>query len=447
MTERNRAPRPRVSIFAKLLAIMLAMATSLLLMVSGVFVLVVYPNSISMTEQVFDEYARSLAASSPNLETATDLNRRLGLQTRYEGPDGTWETAVSLPTIDQVRKSEADSSIGRHYYVESAPNGGTYLFVWNFGRGMRAVHMKLLWLLLFLMMAVVLTAYSFQKRLLRPVRSLDDGVKRLSAGHLDVVLPVLTRDEFGALTDAFNQMVRRVRQMIQSRDQLLLDVSHELRSPLTRMKVALALLPDDENRVGMGTDLNEMEAMITELLELERLRDGRGIRCERQDLVPILRDVAKSYEQGPPGISFVGIPPQILLDIDGEKIRTVLRNVFENAAKYSHPNSHPVEVSAEQNGERVVVRISDDGPGIPDADISNLFEPFFRVDRSRSKKTGGYGLGLSICKRIMEAHGGNIIAQNNAGGGASFILTLPTAAAGQNSANCAEADGAFGLVR
>lgn len=308
---------------------------------------------------------------------------------------------------------------------------------------MHAVHVKLLWLLLFLMMAVVLTAYSFQKRLLRPVQSLDDGVKRLSAGHLDFVLPVLTHDEFGALTGAFNQMVRRVKQMIRARDQLLLDVSHELRSPLTRMKVALALLPEDENRAGMAADLNEMEAMITELLELERLRDGRGIRCERQDLVPILRELAKSYEQTSPGICFAGIPPEILLDIDGEKIRTVLRNVFENAAKYSLPNSRPVEIFAEQNGERVVVRISDDGPGIPDADISNLFEPFFRVDRSRSKKTGGYGLGLSICKRIMEAHVGSIIAQNNAGGGASFILTLPTTAAGQNSTKRTQADGAF----
>lgn len=443
MTERHQAPRLRRSIFAKLLAIMLAMATSLLLMVTGFFILVVYPSSISMTEQVFDEYARSLAASSPNFEAAKDLNKRLGLQTRYEGPDGTWGTAVDLPTIDQVRKGEADSSLGRECHVESAPNGGAYLFVWNFGQRMHGVHVKLLWLLLFLMMAVVLTAYSFQKRLLRPVRSLDDGVKRLSAGHLDFVLPVLTHDELGALTDAFNQMVRRVKQMIQARDQLLLDVSHELRSPLTRMRVALALLPDDENRAGMGGDLNEMEAMITELLELERLRDGRGIRCERQDLVPILRDVAKSYGERPPGVRFAGVPPGILLDIDGEKIRTVLRNVFENAAKYSLPNSRPVEVSAEQSSERVVVRISDDGPGIPDADISNLFEPFFRVDRSRSKKTGGYGLGLSICKRIMEAHGGNIVVQNNAGGGASFILTLPTTAAGQTSTKRTEADGAF----
>lgn len=444
MTERQRASRLPLSIFAKLLAIMLAMAVTLIFMVSAFFAFFVYPSTLPMTHRVLEEYAHALAAGSPNFETAEDLSRRLNVQTRYEGQDGTWETADGLPTITQVQKGQADYSLGREYYVASAPNGGTYLFVWNFGERMHGVHVKLLWLLLFLMMAVVFSAYSFQKRLLRPLRSLDDGVKRLSAGHLDISLPVLTRDEFGALTDAFNQMVRRVKQMIQARDQLLLDVSHELRSPLTRMKVALALLPDDENRAGLGADLKEMEAMITELLELERLRDGRGIRCERRDLVPILRDAAKGYEQGPPGISFVGIPPQILLDIDGEKIRTVLRNVFENAVKYALPNSEPVKIFAEQKGEWVVVRISDDGPGIPDADISNLFEPFFRVDRSRSKKTGGYGLGLSICKRIMEAHGGSIVVQNNVRRGASFILTLPTATAGQRSGSCSEADSAPG---
>jgi signal transduction histidine kinase len=434
MTKRQRASRLRGSIFAKLLTIMLAMAVSLLLMVTGFFVFTVYPSTLSITHRVLNEYARALAVSAPNFEAAKDLSRRLDLQTRYQGPDGNWATADGLPTIAQVQNSEANSSLGREYYsVEPAARGGQYLFVWNIGERMHAVHVKLLWLLLFLMMAVVLTAYSFQKRLLRPVQSLNDGVARLSAGHLDVVLPVVTGNELGALTDAFNQMVRRVKQMIQARDQLLLDVSHELRSPLTRMKVALALLPDDDNCVGMGADLNEMETMITELLELERLRDGRGIRCECQDLVSILRDVAKSYRLRPPGISFARVPPELLLDIDTERIRTVLRNVFENAAKYSLPSSRPVEVSAEQSGERVVVRISDDGPGIPDADLSNLFEPFFRVDRSRSKKTGGYGLGLSICKRIMEAHGGNIVVENNADQGASFILTLPVVAAGRVS--------------
>ena len=423
MTE-NECRHLRVSIFAKLLAIMLTMATILMLMVGGFFVLVVYPGTVYMTEQVGEEYARAIAKQSPNLKAARDISKRLDVQICYEGPDGTWATADNLPTVAEVRSGKACSSYGHGCYAEPAPNRGTYLFVWNYSARFHSVHTKLLWLLLFLMMGVVFTAYFFQRRLLRPVRSLDDGVARLSAGHLDFELPILTHDEFGSLTDAFNQMVRRVRAMIQARDQLLLDVSHELRSPLTRIKVALALLPDDENRAGITSDLKEMEAMITELLELERLRDGRSIHREHADLASLLREVAKSYEQRPPGICFVGMPPEIPVDLDTEKIRTVLRNLFENAIKYSLPDSRPIGVSAEQSEGGVTVRVSDDGHGIPDADISNLFEPFFRVDRSRSKKTGGYGLGLSICKRIMEAHGGNIIAQNNPIRGASFILTL-----------------------
>jgi signal transduction histidine kinase len=157
--------------------------------------------------------------------------------------------------------------------------------------------------------------------------------------------------------------------------------------------------------------------------------------------VSILRDVAKSYGQRPPGIRFAAVPPQILLDIDGEKIRTVLRNLLENSAKYSLSDSRAVEVCTVQANDRVTVRISDDGPGIPDVDISNLFEPFFRVDRSRSKKTGGYGLGLSVCKRIMEAHGGSIDVENNPGRGASFSLTLPTSVAGESFASLAKANG------
>lgn len=207
------------------------------------------------------------------------------------------------------------------------------------------------------------------------------------------------------LTNAFNQMVGRVRQMVQARDQLLLDVSHELRSPLTRMKVALEFLPKGEQRAGMAADVDEMERMVSELLELERLRDGHGIRVERQDLLPLLREVTGSFREKRPGLQIFISEREIMLDFDAGKIRRVLRDVLENAFKYSLPHSHPVEVSTSQNEDAIVVRVSDDGPGISESDAENIFEPFFRVDRSRSKNTGGYGLGLSICKRIMEAHG------------------------------------------
>jgi signal transduction histidine kinase len=255
------------------------------------------------------------------------------------------------------------------------------------------------------MLAVLLSAYAVLKILLRPVRWLGEGVERLGSGQLDVVLPVRTRDEFGALTDAFNRMVRRVQDMIQARNQLL-----------------------RENKEELVSDIDEMEMMVAELLELERLRDGRGLNPSFQDLTPILREMAARFNSRRPGVHFISASQEIELKIDADKVRTVFRNLLENAFKYSLPDSRPVEISCIQSDHSVVIRVSDDGPGIPTEDAAGLFEPFFRVDRSRSKKTGGYGLGLSICKRIMEAHGGDIIFQNNPVRGASFILTFPISA-------------------
>ncbi len=404
---------------------MLGMAFTLLALVGGFFVLIVYPHLSFTTERLIDAYTRSFIASSPDLAAAKDAARRLDVEIRYEGPRGTWSTSAQLPTIADVRGHRfRGTPAGFDYETEDAPGGGAYLFAWKFGELNRGVHNKLLWLLLFLMIGVVVAAYAFQRRLLRPIRWLDAGVAGLSSGRLDVAVPVRTHDEFGVLTGAFNQMVERVSQMVRSRDQLLLDVSHELRSPLTRMKVALEFLPEGEQRAGMAGDVDDMERMVSELLELERLRNGRGVRMVRQDLQPLLREVAAEFRDRAPGIHVFITEREVMLDIDAERMRTVLRNLLENAFKYSLPDSRPVELSSSQNADGVVVRVSDDGPGIPEPDLDSIFEPFFRVDRSRSKSTSGYGLGLSICKRIMDAHGGTITVGNNPGRGTTFLLKL-----------------------
>ena len=419
----DRKPRVRMSIFARHLTIMITMAVTLLLIVGNFFVFFVFPGATA--EAALEQSSRGIAATAPDEKTAKALARRVSVQIAYQGPRGAWSTDAGVPAVADVRDGKIRSFLGHEYHLEPAPDGGSYLFVWDFREHVRGLHAKMLWLLSFLVVGVVCAAYIFQRRLLRPVRLLDDGVKRLSTGDLNVTVPVVTRDEFGALTDAFNSMVSRIKQMIQARDQLLLDVSHELRSPLTRLKVALALLPEDENKAGIAGDLNQMEAMIAELLELERLRNGHGMRRERQDIVPLLRELAAAYDDAQPGVYLFAPSSEIQLDIDREKVRTVLKNLLENASKFSLPDSRPIEIHVEREEGAVRVRVQDDGPGIPKEDVDSLFEPFYRVDRSRSRKTGGYGLGLSICKRIMEAHGGSIVAFNNSGRGATFLLTLP----------------------
>jgi signal transduction histidine kinase len=416
----------RRSIFVKLLTIITVMAGSLLALVIGFFTFYIGPHLEDAMVPVEAESARLVAAGAPDLEAARRLGARLDVRIRYEGPHGVWQTAP-MRTIAEVRGRDPHQLMGPDYYVVAAPDGGRYLFAWTFRRRMHAAHQQVLGLLVFLMLAVFLVTHAVLRRLLRPVRELSDGVARLAEGELDVTVANRSRDELGALTDAFNRMVGRVRAMIRARDQLLLDVSHELRSPLTRLKVALEMAPAGKAREGMAADLAEMEVMIGELLELERLREG-GIRPAPTDLVALVDAVASAYRDRPPGVRVVATPPEIVLDLDAEKMRTVVRNLVENGVKYSLPDSRPVEVTATRSGDAVIVRVSDDGPGIPATDQASIFEPFYRVDRSRSRKTGGYGLGLSIAKRVVEAHGGTLTVQDNAGRGTTFVVTLPAGA-------------------
>src|SRR5262249_12856354 len=146
--------------------------------------------------------------------------------------------------VAEARRRGYRSVGGRHYYVMPARNGGSYVFAWKVPERMYTAHLVVPAVMLLLVAYVVFAAHGVLKRLLLPVRLLGDGVARLSDGHLDVVVPRRSNDEFGALTDGFNRMVDRVRDMLRARDQLLLDVSHELRSPLTRLKVAAELVPD-----------------------------------------------------------------------------------------------------------------------------------------------------------------------------------------------------------
>lgn len=427
MNRRRFLPSFGSSIFSKLFATMLGMIAILILMVAGFFAFVVFPSIPLTSQNALKQYTHLLALSSPNLDSARRISNLAHVEIRYQGPLGEWETSAALPSITDVQQGKVKTSFGRHYFLESAPQGGTYLVLWNLADEMHAAHVRLLWMLLILIVFVVLAAYWIQRGHLRPVRSLSNGMTRISGGDLDVVLPVSGQDEFAQLTAGFNDMVARVKQMIRARDQLLLDVSHELRSPLTRLKVALALMPDDEGKAGIDSDLNEMETMISELLELERLRSPNGLHRTVQNLMQVVRETARTYSERPPGVRITTRENEIPVNIDEDKIRIVLRNLLENAFKYSLPDSESVDVSVERSNQTVIIRVHDDGVGIPESQMTSIFEPFFRVDPSRSKKTGGYGLGLSICKRIVEAHGGTIQAENWPGRGSSFILTLRAA--------------------
>ncbi|MEW6364811.1 MAG: HAMP domain-containing sensor histidine kinase [Acidobacteriota bacterium] len=408
------------SVFVKLVAIMVGMAVCLMLMVVGFFGFAVSPSVGEAVDRVLDAYAQDIASRPPDLETARVVARQAGITISYEGPQGAWTTGDSKGTA----VATPHSAWGHSRHVAAAAGGGRYTLSWEFGRSLKVAHDRLLALLLTLMIIIVLVAHGVIRRALRPVRLLYAAVGRFGEGQFDVVVERQSRDELGALTDAFNQMARRVKEMIQLRDRLLIDVSHELRSPLTRMKVALALLPEGDKRTRMEADVAEMEGMITGILELERLRDGRGLSIKRRDIVAIVRDVAGQFAETAPGVRVTTPAEPVLLDIDADKIRVLFRNLLENAVKYSLPDSRSVEITMSVEPEAVTMRVADDGPGVGAGDLEAIFEPFFRADRSRSRKTGGWGLGLAMCKRIIEAHGGRISAENQHSPSRGLVIRL-----------------------
>lgn len=429
MAEATGRIAPHRSIFVRLVTIMVVMAACMVAMVGGFYYLIVIPGIHTSMDRLVGRHTRMIAESHPTRAQALELARKLDFEVRYEGPDSTWTTSESVPTRARLqhawpRSPFAHFLLPRHnYYIVLTPQG-SYTFERTFSDRFRSAHSHMLVMLLILMVGVFASAYLVMRNALRPLRMLEAAVHQVGEGKLDVVVPRQSQDEFGVLTDAFNLMARRVKAMIHSRDQLLLDVSHELRSPLTRMKVALAILPETPQRQSMIADVAEMETMISEMLELERLRGGHGIQTSRTDLVPLVRDVVERHADREPGVRLASAPAGAWVEADRERVRTVLRNLLENAIKFSLPDSRPVEVAVTDEPDGVRIRVSDDGPGIPEGAADTLFEPFYRLDSSRSKKTGGYGLGLSICRRIMEAHGGTITIEPRSGRGATFVLTF-----------------------
>ncbi|MEJ2637344.1 MAG: HAMP domain-containing sensor histidine kinase [Calditrichia bacterium] len=264
-------------------------------------------------------------------------------------------------------------------------------------------------LLIFISIIIIVGVYFFINWLLRPIRNLHEGVEQIGEGNLDYAIETRRADELGQLADSFNSMSARIREMIHARDQLLLDVSHELRSPLTRMKVALEFMEDSAAKQSLRDDIIETETMVTELLETERLKSQYGgLHKKPVNISEILHEVVEGFRGHAPEITLMDFPDNIILQADPDRLKIVFKNVLSNALKYSAASDKPVQVKLEKKPETVTIIIRDFGEGIPEGELPYIFEPFYRVDKSRTKKTGGYGLGLNLSRKIMEAHGGSI---------------------------------------
>lgn len=255
-------------------------------------------------------------------------------------------------------------------------------------------------------------------RLIRPLRRLVDAADRLGRGEDVADLPMTGPTEVRDLTQTFNRMQDRLTRFVADRTRLLAALGHDLRSPLTAMRVRAEMVDDEETRDSLVASVEEMQSMVEATLTFARGLTGSE-DAETVDIGAFLKslqaDMLTRFELAPGPVVHARIRPNAL--------RRALRNVIENAERYG---GNP-EVRVYIQNEEFIVTVDDAGPGIPATELERVFDPFFRLEQSRSLETGGHGLGLSIARTIIRAHGGDISLSNREEGGLRALIAIPFA--------------------
>ena len=280
-----------------------------------------------------------------------------------------------------------------------------------------------LWLLSIVAIAVALGSYPIVRRLTMRLEALRKGVERWGEGDLSVRVAENGSDEVAFLARRFNHAAERVENLLKANKSLLANASHELRSPLARIRMGLELMdpePSPRTRDEITRNIAELDQLIDEILLASRL-DAREIDMGTVESVDLTGLAAEESARAGAELDLAGAQQPLVVDGVAKLLRRAIRNLLENARRYS---SGPVVLKLTREDQCAVIRVCDRGPGVPEAERERIFEPFYRL-RGASEREGGVGLGLALVRSIAIRHQGSAHCEDNPGGGACFVLKLP----------------------
>lgn len=277
-----------------------------------------------------------------------------------------------------------------------------------------------------MVLLALLTAFVLARRITQPLAQFSLAAQRIGEGGFPESLPETHIKELAGLAQTFNQMAFQVREHLANRTVMLAGISHDLRTPLARMRLAIEMLSeaaDPKLIARLQHDIEYMNQLIGEFLALSRDMQKEGV--EQIDIAGLLQELAEDMRQV--GAQVDWLPREhVLRAVGPTSLRRVLSNLLGNAHRYGMGN--PIEIYLEANKDATVIRILDSGKGIPAHELDNVFRPFYRLETSRSNVTGGSGLGLAIARQLCDANGWQIQLLPRAAGGTEARLTLPNAA-------------------
>ena len=392
-------------------------------------------------DRLVDEVA---AGGTPSIERASAITQRLPLTITIQGPQVQWRSHPPRADEEPPSDNPADASRSSRerwggdkdwQRLLSRTTGDGHRISIGINPQAFERQTSLVGYTLTALLVLTLLAFLYLRHLLRPLDAIGAGARRFGGGDFNQPIPVRrpTRpDELGQLAATINTMGQDIRGMLDAKRALLLAISHELRSPLTRARLNTELLPETTEvtpqREALLRDLQEMAGLITDLLESERLAERHAALQREPVLLPdlareVLAELQHRYPDAAPVVldAAPGLPT---LSLDPARMRLLLRNLLDNALRHGAGAVLAPELHVHMDGPGIRIVVRDHGPGVPDDQLPHLAEPFFRPDSARTRAQGGVGLGLYLCKLVAQAHGGSFTIAN-ARPGLTITVTLP----------------------
>tara|TARA_Y100001935_G_scaffold73185_1_gene61043 strand:- start:5142 stop:6449 length:1308 start_codon:yes stop_codon:yes gene_type:complete len=367
------------------------------------------PPNLSNAMRLASELSWTINIRNPIMEWSSDAQNRLDVDSSQYQESLTSDAEMRTINGEDIIRVNRD---GYDFYMyRSAQEEGLFNYF-------------VLYTALALAALILFLNYFMVNKMLNPVRLLKQGAERIRQGDLSYRVKSNLQDELGELTESINHMADSLQSMLEAKRQLLMAISHELRTPITKAKLRMEFMPESDEKDQLKEDINEIDLLISDLLEAERLNnDHSALVSERVLLANFIRSIAESFKSNNGEIE-IEIPVNDLeFEIDKLRIRLLITNLLNNAVRHGKGNLINVRVSF--SGDRGIIEVRDNGEGISEEHITQITEPFYRADSARQRNTGGFGLGLYLCRLIAQAHGGEMIIVSQEGQGTQITVNLP----------------------
>ena len=367
------------------------------------------PPNLSNAMRLASELSWTINIRNPIMEWSSDAQNRLDVDSSQYQESLTSDAEMRAINGEDIIRVNRD---GYDFYMyRSAQEEGLFNYF-------------VLYTALALAALILFLNYFMVNKMLNPVRLLKQGAERIRQGDLSYRVKSNLQDELGELTESINHMADSLQSMLEAKRQLLMAISHELRTPITKAKLRMEFMPESDEKDQLKEDINEIDLLISDLLEAERLNnDHSALVSERVLLANFVRSIAESFKSNNGEIK-IEIPVDDLeFEIDKLRIRLLITNLLNNAVR--HGKGNLINVGVSFSGDRGIIEVKDNGEGISDEHITQITEPFYRADSARQRNTGGFGLGLYLCRLIAQAHGGEMIIDSQEGQGTQITVNLP----------------------